>query len=93
MAKKTSSRHKETGQSTTDNETATPSENQPDPRRACDNPESGRRRRKAGNINFSALLAKRKKVSADDTEVLAKAQEASNNGFFSVHPFHCPNNI
>ena len=93
MAKKTSSRHEDTGQSTTNDETETPSENQPDPERVCDAPESGRRRRKAGNINFSALSAKQKKVSADDTEVLAKAQEVSNNGFFSVHPFHCPNNI
>ena len=87
MAKKTSSRHKDTGQSTTNNETETPSENQPDPGRTCDDPESGRCRRKAGNINFSALSAKRKKVSADDTEVLAKAQEVSNNGSSVSIPF------
>ena len=87
MAKKTSSRHKDTGQSTTNNETETPSENQPDPGRACDDPESGRRRRKAGNINFSALSAKQKKVSAEDTEVLAKAQEVSNNGSSVSIPF------
>ena len=86
MAKKTSSRHKDTGQSTTNNETETPSENQPDPGRACDDPESGRCRRKAGNINFSALSAKQK-VSADDTEVLAKVQEVSNNGSSVSIPF------
>ena len=87
MAKKTSSRHKDTGQSTTNDETETPSENQPNPECVCGAPESGRCRRKAGNINFSALSAKRKKVSADDTEVLAKAQEVSDNGSSVSIPF------
>ena len=84
MARNTSAGQKQTGQ-TQSRTSRTDGGGQPGSttqQRGCngDNAESGRRRRKAVNVDFGSLSAKRKKVSVDDAEVLQKVEEVSDNG-------------